>query len=249
MNVPYVTTKRIAEQEVLAASSPDLETVVLNPGCVIGPDDFSGSEFGTMCRRFWHGRIPFYFGGGNNFVDVRDVAAGHWQAAIKGRPGNRYILGGHNRTYTAFFGDLARVARRMIFRLKIPNTLGTLLAALCERYQVRGKTRAYLTLGQARLLSLFFYYDSAKARHELGFQPRPLNCTLADCYAFWMRNRHGTRSPFLGGQACVCHGGQRLPRVSPRSAATSPWGTGNDFVAAPSSWPSPPGAGCDSRFR
>jgi dihydroflavonol-4-reductase len=187
MKVPYVTTKQLAEREVLAASNPDLETVVLNPGCVLGPDDHSGSEFGTMCRRFWHGRIPFYFGAGNNFVDVRDVVAGHLQAAIQGRPGNRYILGGHNRTYTAFFGDLARVARRMIFRLKVPCSLGTLLAALCERYQVSGKARPYLTLGQARLLSLFFYYDSTKARRHLGFKPRPLGHTLADSYAFWMR--------------------------------------------------------------
>jgi dihydroflavonol-4-reductase len=185
-NVPYVTTKRIAEQEVLAASGGGLETVVVNPGCVVGPDDFLGSEFGMLSWRFWRGRIPFYFGGGNNFVDVRDVAAGHLLAAEKGRPGQRYILGGHNRTFTAFFADLARVARRPIFRLRLPSALGILLAALGDRYQRGRHGRAYLTSGQARLLPLFFYFDSGKARRELGYQPRPLSQSLADSYAFWM---------------------------------------------------------------
>src|SRR5262249_45753017 len=74
LHVPYVTTKHQAERLALAASQAKLEVIVVNPSCVVGPDDFSASEFGTLCRRFWRRRVPFYFGGGNNFVDVRDVA-------------------------------------------------------------------------------------------------------------------------------------------------------------------------------
>ena len=42
--------------------------------------------------------MPLHFGGGNNYVDVRDVAAGHLLAAEHGRAGERYILGGTNLT-------------------------------------------------------------------------------------------------------------------------------------------------------
>ena len=86
--VPYVTTKRWAEESALAANG-NLEVVVVNPASVIGPDDFSDSEFGKLCRRFWKGRVPLYFGGGNNYVDVRDVAQGIRLAAERGRPGQR----------------------------------------------------------------------------------------------------------------------------------------------------------------
>src|SRR5205823_1425063 len=55
--VPYVTTKREGEQLALHLSDGP-EVVVVNPASVIGPDDFGGSEFGTLCRRFWQGRIP-----------------------------------------------------------------------------------------------------------------------------------------------------------------------------------------------
>src|SRR5262249_32175909 len=94
LRVPYVTSKGLAEEAALAAAGGGLEVVAVNPASVLGPDDFAGSEFGTLCRRFWRGRIPFHFGGGNNFVDVRDVAEGHLLAAQCGRSGERYLLGG-----------------------------------------------------------------------------------------------------------------------------------------------------------
>ena len=43
--VPYVSTKRWAEEIALAANGKGLEVVVVNPASVIGPDDFTGSEF------------------------------------------------------------------------------------------------------------------------------------------------------------------------------------------------------------
>ena len=102
---------RRAEELALAANGRGLEVVVVNPACVIGPDDFTSSEFGTLCRRFWLGRLPIHFGGGNNFVDVRDVASGIVSALDRGRPGERYILGGANRSLTAFFRATLRPAR------------------------------------------------------------------------------------------------------------------------------------------
>jgi dihydroflavonol-4-reductase len=183
--VPYVTTKREGEQLALACREGP-EVVVVNPASVIGPDDFSGSEFGVMCRRFWQGRIPLVFGGGNNFVDVRDVAAGILAAADRGRPGERYILGGVNRSYTAFYSELARVAGRPISRFRLPTAVARIGAAIGDRLKKKRTKRPLLTSAQARLLGLFFYYDSGKARRELGYSTRPLRETVADTHQFWM---------------------------------------------------------------
>jgi dihydroflavonol-4-reductase len=155
---------------------------------VIGPDDFSKSEFGTLCYRFWRGRIPFHFGGGNNFVDVRDVAMGHLLAAERGRPGERYILGGVNRTLTSFFGDLARVAGRAIFRMRLPRGVGSVVAMLADRGRKKGR-RSYLTASQARLLSLYFFYDCRKANRELGYQTRPFSETTRETHRFWIQKK------------------------------------------------------------
>lgn len=185
--VPYVTTKRQAEELALATSGPELEVVAVNPSCVVGPDDFSKSEFGTLCRRFWRGRIPIYFGGGNNYVDVRDVALGHLLAAQHGRSGEHYLLTGANRSSAAFYTDLAQAAGRSIFRVRTPSLLGHAVAWLNGKLR-RSSKRAYLTPSQARLLPLYFYFDCAKARRELGYAPRPLPESLRDAYRFWIRD-------------------------------------------------------------
>jgi dihydroflavonol-4-reductase len=185
LRIPYVTTKRRAEELALAASGPELEVLAVNPACVIGPDDFSQSEFGTLCRRFWRGRIPIYFGGGNNYVDVRDVALGHLLAAQRGRAGERYLLGGTNCVMTAFFTELARAAARPIFRVRVPSLVGHAIGWLSRRGRRRAG-RSLLTPEQARLAPLFFYFDCAKARRELDYEPRPLRESVRDAHDFWM---------------------------------------------------------------
>ena len=143
----------------------------------------------VMCRRFWQGRIPLVFGGGNCFVDARDVAAGMLRAAERGRPGERYILGGANRSYTAFDSELARVADRPIPRFRLPTILARLGAAVGDRVRRKKSKRPLLSSAQARLLGLFFYYDCSKAGRELGYTTRPLRQTLADAHRFWTAGR------------------------------------------------------------
>jgi dihydroflavonol-4-reductase len=186
--VPYATTKREGEEAALGANGGGLSVVVVNPGCVVGPDDFTGSEFGTLCKRFWRGRVPVYFPGGSNFVDVRDVADGVLRAAARGRAGERYLLTGANRTLRDFFGDLCRAAGRSLPRFALPAWLGAALAAV-GRWLARRDGRPYLTPAQARLLGLYFYFSCEKARRELGYEPRPLAESLADAEAFWNPRR------------------------------------------------------------
>jgi dihydroflavonol-4-reductase len=183
--VPYVTTKRWAEEAAMAENGNGLEVVVVNPGSVIGPNDFAGSEFGTLIQRFWSGWIPFHFGGGNNYVDVRDVAQGIRLAAEIGRPGERYLLVGENRSFQQFYADLCRTAARRIPFVRLPSALAPIIGLLDDRLRRRGTRRPFLSSVQAKLMGLFFYFDGSKARRELGFNPRPLNQTLADSYEFW----------------------------------------------------------------
>jgi dihydroflavonol-4-reductase len=50
--------------------------------------------------------MPSYVDTGLCVADVRDVAAGHLLAALKGRIGERYILGGENMTLRSFFDGI-----------------------------------------------------------------------------------------------------------------------------------------------
>ena len=74
--VEYVKAKR-ASEEVDAKRGAAAGVVVVNPGYLIGPDDYGGSIMGRMFVRFWKGRLFSALRSGYNVVDVRDVATGH----------------------------------------------------------------------------------------------------------------------------------------------------------------------------
>ncbi len=189
LEVAYATTKREAELVALAANGRGLDVVVVNPGCVVGPDDFGGSEFGVLCKRFWRGHVPVHFAGGNNFVDVRDVAAGVLAAADRGQPGERYLLTGENRRWQTFFQELTRAAGRPIPRVTLPGWLAPPLSRLLSQ---RGK-RPALSTDNAKFVGWFFFFTNEKARRELGFAPRPLRDSLRDAFAFWQNNERARK--------------------------------------------------------
>ena len=187
LHVPYVTTKRWAEDAALAANGGGMDVIIVNPASVIGPDDFSESEFGQLCRRFWKGRIPIHFGGGNNYVDVRDVAIGIRLSLENGRPGERYLLAGENRTHHAFFADLCKAARRTIPRVRLPLWVARFASMLSDWTHRKPGKRPYLTATQVAILGKHFFFTNAKAKRELGFHARPLMSSLFDSHAFWMQ--------------------------------------------------------------
>lgn len=183
MKLAYVQAKRAAEELVLNSGR---DATAVNPGYLIGPEDFEKSVMGKLCHRFWRGRAPFAPPGGLNFVDVRDVAVGHLLAAEKGKTGRRYILGGENRTYAQVFRELAAVAGMAPRWLpRIPGPVFWLGALFNEaRGRLRGK-EPYPSLAHARLNSRFWFYSSDRARQELGYEPRSVRESLADAYVWY----------------------------------------------------------------
>jgi dihydroflavonol-4-reductase len=121
------------------------------------------------------GRLPAIVEGGTNIVDVEDVAEGHLRAAERGRPGERYVLGGHNVTWTAVIDRIAELSgvRRPIVVIQ-PELAGVARAAEAVGLGVPG-----FALGEAlSLMSQNWQFSSRKAERELGYRARPLDETL-----------------------------------------------------------------------
>lgn len=190
--VPYVAAKREAERIALDAASSGRRVLVTNPGYLVGPEDYERSIMGRLCERFWRGRAPVAPPGGINIVDVRDVALGHLLAAERGRTGRRYILGGANQTFAAFFFLLAEAAGYRPRGLPcFPWLAFAALAGLAElRSKMTGK-EPYPSLAHAAMNRFYWYGSSALAESELGYRPRPLDESLRDAFAW-----HATLKPF-----------------------------------------------------
>jgi dihydroflavonol-4-reductase len=109
--VPYKRTKLEGEQLALAAARDGLDVVVVNPTTPVGPGDRGPTPTGKMVADVARGRARAHLiGGALNVVAVEDVAAGHLLAFDRGRPGERYLLGGENLPLREVFATVARAA-------------------------------------------------------------------------------------------------------------------------------------------
>jgi dihydroflavonol-4-reductase len=187
LGIAYVNSKHEAEVEALRLAAHGLPVVIVNPSFVLGPDDPKGTSM-ELVRRFLLGRIPAYVDGGLNIVDVRDVAAGHVLADEKGEPGERYILAARNFTFDRLFADMARISGRDHVPVKLPGP-PTLLAV---ELMVRAGIPLPVSQDEVRSANCWWTYRNAKARKELGFEPRPHEETLEDAVR-WQMDQLGDR--------------------------------------------------------
>ncbi len=185
---PYYASKIYQEKAALElAAQLDIELVVISPSLLLGPGDRRLSSTKDI-RRFLRGQIPSIPNGGLNFVDARDAAVATVNAMEKGRPGQRYLLGGPNWTCREFFAKLSRVAKSPGPRLKLPKRLSEMGASLLERsYRAAGKEPPVDRMG-VEMAEHFWYVDSSKAVRELGFSSRDPQLTLHDTVAYLRRD-------------------------------------------------------------
>ena len=120
MQGPYKRSKFLAERKAIEFAAKGLPVTIVNPTAPIGDHDFKPTPTGRIILDYLRGRMPAFIDTGLNFVDVRDVAEGHWLAFEKGKPGERYILGCENLTLEAVFGRLEKISGRPAPKVKIP---------------------------------------------------------------------------------------------------------------------------------
>ena len=197
----YKKSKFLAQELALAFARRGLPVIVVNPSFPVGPYDRKPTPTGQVIVDFLNGRIPAYVNGGLNVVAVEDVALGHVLAAERGRPGERYILGGENLTMREFFRLLSGVSGRPAAVLRLPAAPLIPLAYLNAAWSAVTGTVPRLTPDTARMAHHRMFYDPTKAVRELGLPQTPAAEALQRAVVWFEEN--GYVSPFRcgGGRA------------------------------------------------
>ncbi len=183
---PYKRSKFMAEQEALKAAREGVPVVIVNPSTPIGPRDYKPTPTGRIIVDFLNRRMPAYVDTGLNLVDVDDVAQGHLLAAERGLVGEKYILGGENLTLAETLARLARLSGQPAPRVRLPYAVAwgfALGAEAVSRTITRRPPRASLT--EVRMARKRMFFDSAKARVALGYNPGPVDQALERAIAFF----------------------------------------------------------------
>lgn len=185
--VPYVVTKREAEQVVLEEVGRGLAAMIVNPGFMLGPWDWkpsSGQMLLAVGRRRFLLAPPGWFG----VCDVRDVAAAILAALERGTPGRRYITTGPTICYADAMRVFAEVTgARVPFSPPGPITLA-IVGWACDLWTRLTGREPPVNSGALRVARLPKSYSSARAERELGYRARPLRETVQDAWDWFRQN-------------------------------------------------------------
>jgi len=179
----YGFSKSRSEEAARQAAGADLELVIVNPSIVLGAGDINRIS-GSIIVESARGRAFVYTDGGANYVQIDDVTAGHLAAAGRGRPGERYLLGGENLTHREALTEVARIVGRRPPWLRIPNGLIPPLAAaldLVGRVVATPLNGAQLRMSRHRL-----WVDTSKSHRELGLAaPKSFSLAAQEAYDWY----------------------------------------------------------------
>ena len=184
----YKRSKIAAERLVEAMVEKNgLPAVIVNPSTPVGPRDIRPTPTGRIIVEAASGRMPAFVHTGLNLVHVDDVANGHVAALVRGRIGERYILGGQNVLLAQLLRDVARIVGRRPPWLRLPRGLLYPFAFANEALAAATKGDPFLTVDGLRMSKHPMFFTSAKAEHELGFSARPYADGVRDAID-WFRS-------------------------------------------------------------
>ncbi len=183
----YKNSKHMAESEITKGVERGLDAVMVNPGVVIGPGDvhFNG---GKIIRSVKKHQALFHIKGGMNVVFVGDVVAGHISAALKGRTGERYILGGENLTHKQAFQITAEVVGGIVPRIRMPIPILKLAGTFFDLTGRIMNKEPYVTSELFSGAGLYNWYSSEKAQRELGYTIMPFRDAVEKTYKWYCTN-------------------------------------------------------------
>ena len=171
----YKRSKFLAEKLVIECAQQGLPAVIVNPSAPIGPYDIKPTPTGRIIVDFLNGKMPAYLNTGLNFVDVNDVAEGHWLALQHGKPGRCYILGGENLMLREFLQRLAEIVNRPAPKICMPYSIAYLLGGMNSCWSKITKREPLVPLEGVRMAKRIMFFDSARANHELEYQCHPID--------------------------------------------------------------------------
>jgi len=184
----YKKSKFLAEREAESFARRGLPLVIVNPSTPVGPLDIKPTPTGRMIVDFLSGRMPAYLDTGLNIVSAAECARGHILAAEKGRPGEKYVLGGENLRLAQIFAMLAEISGRPAPRWRLPYGPVLFAARINEAVAAISGREPLIPLAGVQMAKKLMFFSSKKAKIELGYATTPAYHALEHATAWFREN-------------------------------------------------------------
>jgi len=184
----YKRSKWMAEQEALSAARSGMPVVVAMPTTPVGPGDWKPTPTGKIILDFLNGKMPGYVETGLNFVGVEECAAGHLLVGEKGKPGERYLLGGENLTLKGLLDLLAKITGLPTPKMKIPHGVALGVAYAETAFSRLFGREPQIPVEGVKIAQHMMFVDASRAGRELGFQAGPVAESLQKAVRWYEEN-------------------------------------------------------------
>jgi nucleoside-diphosphate-sugar epimerase len=171
----YDRTKWVAHYEVAdPMTQAGLPLILLLPGVVYGPGDAGPAH--DVLQQFLQGRLPAapvktaYSWG---YID--DIAGAHILAMERGKPGEKYIIAGPTHTLAEMLETAAQLTGIPAPRMRpAPAVMKATAAVMGVLDRMLPLPANYTGEGLRVVAGVTYTGSNAKAKRELGYDPRPL---------------------------------------------------------------------------
>ena len=166
----YERSKQEADRYVSGLVASGFPAVFLHPSAVYGPVPAASPGLNQLVADLARGKIPMLLPGGFPIVYAPDVAAGHVMAEATA-PGSRFILSESYWTLVAIAEAVAAFTGAKVPRV-LPSFVAHGVSAAGEALSRLIRKAPLIPHGQLLFLESNTRPDAARARRDLGWQPR-----------------------------------------------------------------------------
>lgn len=172
----YARSKYLGERAFFdEATRREIEAVAVNPSSVQGPGRVDGSAL--LLRYALGTRRPVVIDTTLSIVDIDDTARAHLAAAIRGRPGQRYLISGASVGIREVVAMLGEAADRIIDPIVLPRWAGESAYPVAAAAGLIGGDQP-VCIEMLRTLLHGHRFDASRSIDELGIAYTPLDDTL-----------------------------------------------------------------------
>ncbi len=165
-----------------------IRTVLILPSAMIGSEAHKLSYSNNLVHQVLKGEIPVDTNISLNWIDVKDVALGTFNAMKSGKNGERYILSNERHTTLQ---ETVKVAANLFpeLNLKIPKRVPKwLLYSVAGLMEFSSKLTGKEPLLQRHYIDMFYGlkqdYNIDNSRRDLGFNPKSSKLALENALAY-----------------------------------------------------------------
>ncbi len=172
--VMYMYSKHLTIKLGQEFAQKGLTVSIISPTTIYGQGDVE-MHIGKVIKKIKEGRIHYAPPGGNAVISVDDVIDAHVLVMERGRSGENYIVADECMSYLELFNRIATVLNVPRLRGVTPFWIlpyATFILTMIEQIMAWFKKKPPLSPHSLNFSFKCRYFDSSKARRELGWQPK-----------------------------------------------------------------------------